>query len=80
MNAVTEIQSKAFKTYTMSVISYEQCFDLEVKKALRNAPQQMTKKDVIKMNIRNSTKEVTMHSDDMAQIAMRNQLSSSLRK
>lgn len=53
MNATAEQIERAKKTAEKSVLSFEKCLEIVMKQDLRNAPKQMTKKDIQKMESRN---------------------------
>lgn len=61
MNATTEqIERAKAMQVKCPKISLERLIEMEVKKDLRNTPKQMTKKDYIQQEIRNSESNMTM--------------------
>lgn len=57
------------------ILSFERCLEI----VLKNSVKQMSKKDIKKMNARNTEVTVTRHSDDIYAEAILNQRSSSQR-
>ena len=60
MNATTEQIERANKVISMGCkLPFEKVLEMEIKKDLRNAPKQMTKKDYEKQAIRNAESNMT---------------------
>jgi hypothetical protein len=58
-NTATQSQiERATLTASKSVLTFEQCLANVLKQDAKKGWKPMTKKDIIKMNIRNSTKEM----------------------
>lgn len=73
-NTATQSQiERATLTASKSVLSFKQCLAIVMKADAKKGLKQLTKKDIEKMNIRNSEAPVTRHSDDIYAEAMRNQ-------
>jgi hypothetical protein len=79
MTATENQIERAKEIATRSAATYEQCLAIIVKQDAKKGWKPLTKKDKAQMDIRNSNKEVTRHSDDIYAEAMRNQMSSSMR-
>jgi hypothetical protein len=63
MKATESQIERAKKTAEKSVLSFEKCLEMVIKQDLRNAPKQMTKKDVQKMESRNRAESGRVNFD-----------------
>jgi hypothetical protein len=79
MTATENQIARAKEIATRSAATYEQCLVIIVKQDAKKGWKPLTKKDKAQMDIKNSNKSVTRHSDDIYAEAMRNQMSSSMR-
>jgi len=80
-NTATQSQiEKAKLTASKSVLTFEQCLAMVIKQDLKKGWKPMSKKDLIKMNIRNSTKEISnVEIQNLNEASMLAQRSSSMR-
>ena len=80
MNATTEqIERAKAMQARCPHLSLERLIEMEVKKDMRNAPKQMTKKDYEKQAIRNSTATPSKSHYEMLQEGIKKNKPSSLR-
>jgi len=80
-NTATQSQiERATLTASKSVLTFEQCLAMVIKQDLKKGWKPMSKKDLIKMNIRNSTKEISnVERQNLNEASMLAQRSSSMR-
>lgn len=76
-NQATQEQIERAKvTASKSVLSFEKCLEMVIKQDAKKGWKPMTKKEIVKMNIRNSTLVVSaQRSEELAEQAIRNQSS-----
>lgn len=77
-NTATQEQiERAEKTASKSVLSFEQCLEIILKQDAKKGWKPMTKKDIQKMNNRNSTLVVSaQRAEELQEQAFKNQSSS----
>ncbi len=79
MNATTEQIERAKVTASKSVLSFEKCLEMVIKQDAKKGWKPLTKKDIVKMKIRNSETTPSKSHYELLQEGIMKNLPSSLK-